>query len=100
MYKAPVMKFEEITFFERIASDACWSNNSFYFDNPFTKQVEQHNITINSRKNKCGDRESLSAVNQALGYLSSRHDLKYLVYSVFAYDKQNTKMWGFSIVPS
>lgn len=100
MYKAPEMKFEEITFFERIACDSCWSNNSFYFDNPFTKQVEQYSITINSRKNNCGDRESLSAVNQALGYLSTRHDIKYILYALFTCNKQNTKMWGFNVVPS
>jgi len=98
MYKAPVMKFEEITFFERIATN-CWSSTNFYFDNPFTrKRVEQDLITINC--SKCGDLESWSAIYQALDKLCVIDQLKYFVYALFACDKQSTKMWGFSVVPS
>lgn len=99
MYESPVIKFEKITFFEKIASDQCWSNNSFNFDNPFTgNNVEQYHITINS--NSCGDRETMCAVNQVLGHLKTRHDIKYLVYTVFSCERQNTKMWGFECVSS
>jgi len=96
MYEPPVMKFEEITFFERIAKDDCWNNNSFVFDNPFTKCEEFYPITISSGE-KCGDRETKSAIEQALCHLNILHDIKYIIYSLFACDKQNTKMWGFRI---
>jgi hypothetical protein len=99
MYESPVIKFEEITFFEKIACDECWNHTSFSFDNPFTKnKIEQNSITISS--DRCGDKETLCAVNQALSYLKTRQDIKYLVYAAFSCDKQNTRMWGFNSVLS
>jgi len=99
MYKPPVMKFEEITFFERIAHDQCWRNANFTFDNPYTyKKKETFPIKIKS--NKCGDKESWSAIYQALSYLNFRDYLKYSAYTLFECNKQNTKMWGFTVEPS
>jgi len=98
-YVAPELKFEKLTFFEKIACDDCWSNKEFVFDNPYTpRKIETYEISIKSKN--CGNAESNSALHQVYGYLRVLGDSLYSVYASWYNDKPNTQMLGFSVSQS
>lgn len=94
MYESPKVKFEEISFFERIANDSCWNSNNFTFDNPLTcGTVEQYTIKLSG--SGCGSKKTMDAIKQAVDYLCGYQALVYSLYASLFRDKQNTMLEGF-----
>ena len=65
-YEAPIMIFEELTLFEKIA-DKCWGAGSFTFDNPYDSSNEIHSFCISGG---C-DRGQLDPSDTVLSYVEN-----------------------------
>lgn len=96
-YQSPQMKFEELTFFEKIA-EKCWGSKSVVFDNPYTSIHEAEVFTLTSG---CGN-ISPESVNQWIDDVLSDEDfMKWTADNVNnSSNMANTKLTGFTPVNS
>lgn len=47
-YEAPIIKFEKLAIFEKIACNTCWDHKHFHFNNPLYDGDEDLDIIINA----------------------------------------------------
>jgi len=61
MYASPEMTFKEITFFEKIAANECWSCDYVTFDYPFDCYDNPHLISIRPNAGKNSQANNVTA---------------------------------------
>jgi len=72
-YEAPRIKFDNLTFFEKIACDECWSAKEIYFDKDNDNVLDCGEDLWLVGRNKCNYADTLAVLGQIKQILNKKY---------------------------